>query len=175
LRFGRLGLGGFLVNFPWLPFFLALTGLAGGILLLRRFEIAYKRNFLGLAITVVALILALGFLADQVKLEKPASRFGPIKPLYHGQFEGEDWVVGEVLSVGQDELEVETPEGNQAIVAWDEKTRLPLGEDFQTGDLVRAVGEWQDGVLKAEGIMRSAGGPPPHFDQGRVRGRRFYQ
>lgn len=153
LQLGQPGLRAFLVNLPWRPLLLTIGGLAGGISLLRRYEISYKKSFLVLVIGLVALVFTFGFLLDQIRPEKRLAGLRPIRPLYEARFKGHDWVVGEVREVKEGELTVQTPEGKEVIVVWDEKTRMPLGVDFQKGDQIRAVGEWQNGSLKTKGIV----------------------
>ena len=118
-------------------------------------------------------------MVDRAKPEGPLGRLPPTRPLYQGHFKGEDWVVGEVLAIGDQQVTLQTPEGKEVVVTWDETTRLPLGGDFEEGNLVRAVGEWQDGTLKAKGILRHQGlphfqpnfSPGPAGNSGEVKGR----
>lgn len=154
LRLGQPGLRPFLVNFPWLPLVLAVGGIVGGIVLLRRYEISYKKSFLALAIGLVALVLTFGFFLDQLGANRSFSRLKPMKPLYKERFEGQDWVWGEVVKLDDNQLTIETKEEKKVIIIWNEKTKMPMETDFQKGDQVKAVGEWQNGTLKAKGILR---------------------
>jgi hypothetical protein len=47
---------------------------------------------------------------------------------------------------------IATPRGEEVKILLQEKTLLPVGSDFQVGERIRAVGEWQDEVFVAKGI-----------------------
>jgi hypothetical protein len=104
LWFGHFGLGPFLTIFPWLPFLIAVFGIMGGLALIRHYDISYKKSFLGLGIGLVALVLTTGFLLDQIGLNERVERLAPLRPLYQGQFRGQDWVVGEPRRRGRDDF-----------------------------------------------------------------------
>jgi hypothetical protein len=173
LRLGHPGLRPFLANFPWLPLVLAVGGLAGGIILLRRYEISYKKSFLALVIGLVGLVLTFGFLMDRLGANRPLSRLKPMKPLYETRFKGQDWVWGEVVAADDHQLTIKTKEGKELMIIWDEKTKMPPEADFKKDDQVKAVGEWQNGTLKAKGILHLKAKPlqKGRLGPGRVRGK----
>ena len=152
LGFGRFGLRPFLATFPWLLFLVAVGGLFGGLALLRRYDISYKKSFLGLAISLLVLILTAGFLLDFLGFNERARGLKPLGPLFPEQFAGEDWVVGEILEAKNGELVIVTPRGEEVTIKMDEKTLLPFGKDFAVGERIRAIGEWQQGSFMAKGI-----------------------
>jgi len=168
LRFGEFGLRPFFATFPWLPLFVAAIGFAGAAILLRHYEISYKKGFVGLVVGLLALVLTTGLLLDSAGFNERVGQFRPLGPLYQGPFyqgpfhrepfyqepfAGEDWVAGEVLKVGDKEIVVSTPAGKEVTIVWDKTTRLPLGSNFAVGDRVQAVGQWQDeDTFVAKGI-----------------------
>lgn len=144
LWFGQPGLRPFIFTFPWFRLLLAFIFIVLGIILLRRYEISYKKSFLALAISLAILVFTTGFLIDRIGFNEQVRRVPPMQPFYHNGFEGQGWVMGEVTETGEREIKIKTPEGKEVTVKWDEKTLLPLGSDFQIGERIRVIGEWQD-------------------------------
>jgi hypothetical protein len=167
LWFGQFGLRPFIFIFPWFRLFLASIFIILGIILLRRYEISYKKSFLALALSLVILVLTAGFLIDRIGFNEQVRRIPPMQPFYHNGFEGQEWVIGEIIETGEKEIKIETPEGKEVTVKWDEKTLLPLGSDFQIGERIRAIGEWQEETtFQARGI--SQGGMPWREEPGGI-------
>jgi hypothetical protein len=154
LWFGQFGLRPFFVTFPWLPFLVAIVGLLGGLVLLRRYEISYKKSFLGLAISLVVLILTTGFLLDFLGFNERVGQMRPLPPFYPGRFVDRDWVMGEISEIKAGEIIIITPQGEELSIVRDEKTFLPPDKKLTVGERIRAVGEWQEGVFIAKGISQ---------------------
>ena len=155
LSFGHFGLRPFLATLPWLSVLFALAGIVIGIYLLRRCDVSYRVSFFGLITGLVTLVLTLGLLLDLSGVsERVARRWD--QRLQQSQFSGRTWVVGQVTEVGEQRAVLVTPQGETVIVVWSEKTLLPFGADFEVGQRVRVVGEWQDDIFLATGI--SCGG-----------------
>ncbi len=169
LWFGQFGLRPFILTFPWFRLFLAFIFIILGIILLRRYEISYKKSFLVLAINLAILVLTVGFLADRIGFNERIERMPPLRPFYHNGFVGKDWVMGEIVEIGEKELKISTPEGEAIKISWDEKTLLPFGGNFKVGEGVGVVGEWLDEVVfQARGISRR--GMPWQRNKENVRG-----
>lgn len=152
LWFGRFGFRPFLATFPWVFLLIAIAGILGGLALLRRHDISYKKSFLGLVIALVVLVLIMGFVLDRIGFNERLERIKPLRPFYPGRFTNQDWVIGEIIKVEDKEITVSTPDGEEVKILRDEKTLLPFGGDFEVGDRIRAVGEWRDDVFVAKGI-----------------------
>lgn len=166
LWFGEFGLRPFLVIFPWLPLAISLAALFGGLALLKKHEVSYKKKFLGLVIAVVTFIAFFGWLLSRDGVHQRMASLRPFRPFYQQRFIDRDWVVGRVLAVEDNKLTLQTPAGEEMEVVWDEKTLLPFGSDFKEDQLIRVVGQREDDVFQAKGISR--GGmhfqkwPTPH-------------
>ena len=155
LWFGQYGIRPFLATFPWAAFVVAICGLVIGISLLRRYDISYKKSFVGLILGLIAVVLTVGWLMDLTGINERFERFGHMRGLYQEEFAGNDWIMGEVIAAEKDQLQIETPNGNQATIQWNDKTLLPFGSDFKVGDKIRAVGKWSSNTtFKAIGIGR---------------------
>ncbi len=85
LMLGRLGWRFFLLLFPWVPLIVAVGGLWGGAYLLRRFDLAYRKSFVGLVIALVAMVLALGWFFERVELGQRVMRIGQMRRLYQNE------------------------------------------------------------------------------------------
>ncbi len=155
LWFGEYGIRPFLATFPWAAFVVAICGLVIGISLLRRYDISYKKSFVGLILGLIAVVLTAGWLMDLTGINERFVRFGHMRGLYQEQFVGSDWIAGEVIAAESNQLQIETPNGDQATIEWNDRTLLPFGSDFKVGDKIRAVGKWSsDTTFEAVGIGR---------------------
>ena len=157
LWFGHSGLKPFLTVFPWWPLLLIVGGFAGGIILLKRRDVSYKKGFFALIIGLIISISTLGFLLDKMDFNRRTKGLKPLRPFYESQCIGEDWVFGSILEVKDKEIKLVTPTEEEILVEWDEETLLPLGSDFEVGERIKAIGEWQEEVFAAEGIVRNRG------------------
>ena len=184
LWFGEFGIRPFLATFPWLPLLLAVGGVVGGIMILRHYEVSYKKSFWGLAIGLVSLILVSGLLLDVLGFNErighfeqppPQGQFRPPqtlyrRPFYQEQFAGRNWVVGKITEVEDQRITITTPAREKVVVTWDKTTYLPFGSDFTVGEIIRAVGQWQDdNTFAAKGIGRG-GAYLPTINSNKVRG-----
>jgi len=152
LMFGEFGFRPFLATFPWLPLFISLAAILTGIILLKRYDISYKKSFLVLTIALAVLVLTMGFILDQIGFNERLERARPLPPFYPSHFTNQDWVMGEIIEIKEEELVITTPRGEEVRIFRQEETLLPFGGDFKVGERIRAVGEWQGEVFVAKGI-----------------------
>ena len=68
--------------FPGLPLLVAIAGIWGGTYLLRKFDVSYKKSFVGLVIAIVAMVLMMGFLLEKANVGPRMMRMRPLRPLY---------------------------------------------------------------------------------------------
>jgi hypothetical protein len=152
LMFGQFGLRPFLATFPWLPLLLGLAAIFGGMALLKHYDISYKKSFLVLAIVLTAFVLTVGFVLDRIGFNEKLERVRPLPPFYPSHFTNQDWVMGEITEVKEGEITITTPRGEKVRISIQKETLLPFGGDFQLGERIRVVGEWQNDVFVAKGI-----------------------
>jgi len=82
---GELKLQLMLESFPWWVPLLAISGIAAGVLLLKKYDFSYKKNFAPIAsIFIIAIILS-AFLIDLTGINDTWFRQGPMKRLYQKQ------------------------------------------------------------------------------------------
>jgi hypothetical protein len=181
LRFGGLGVRPFMSLFPWIPLVLSIGSVIGGVELLRRYDISYRKSFVVLVVVLILMVLVGGIALDRVRIGEKFAADKRLRPIYTRGFVGEDWVVGEVAEVNDGGLLIETPEGREVEVEWDEKTRFPSDQEFEKGEFVKAVGEWEGKVFAAQGIIRAdvqqrmmKDFPKHMYDRGgKIRGKMF--
>lgn len=154
LRFGFPGLRPFLTNFPWAILLLAIGGIAGGIYLLKKYEISYKKSFVGIVIVLITFVFVAGFILDRVGLNRRAQEIKPLHRFYRQQSAGGNWIAGKIVVMEKNLLTVELPDGTEVEVHWDKSTHFPTGANFVIGNHIRAVGEWEDDLFNARGIVK---------------------
>ena len=76
-----------LTSFPWWAPFLALVGLGIGILLLRKYDFSYKKNFTVIVLGFILAIFISGWLLDSTGIDTIWMRRGPMWRLYQ-QYDG---------------------------------------------------------------------------------------
>ena|SRR3989344_2919295 len=153
LRYGLAGGPVFFRLFPWKALLAALASLGIGLWLLKKYDISYRKSFAAISLSGIGMILALAFVADRTGINERLQLRPPLAPLYRQQFTQSDIIMGEVVDATDSAIVVQDPRTHENIeVSWDEQTKLPEGSDFQVGDKVGAMGEFVDGVFRAEGI-----------------------
>lgn len=152
LSFGSSGIAPFLAAMPWIPLLITILSFYGGLKLLQRYDISYKKNFLALGIGLVFTVIIVGLIIDRTNAHTRLQTFGPVKPFYRQHFVDKQFIVGQVTGSSQQQYSVATPNGQQVTVQTDESTHYPRGQDIQVGDTVHAIGQWQDDVFQAKGI-----------------------
>lgn len=152
LRFGPAGVGPFINAVPWVPLLITILSFYGGLKLLKRYDISYKKNFLALAIGLIFATIIVGLIIDRLDAHRPLRQFAPAKPLFRQHFVHKQYIVGQVTGTAEQEYSVATPNGQQVTVQTNDSTHYPFGQDIQIGDTVHVVGHWQEDVFQAKGI-----------------------
>ncbi len=162
LRFGLLGFRPFLEVFPWIPLLLAISGIWGGIYLLKKYDFSYKYNFISLAISTIIAIIGIGFISDYLGLPVFLQKLPVGQHFYAEKYANYNWVRGQLveLDVNANEAELQTPLGQEIIVIWVPKqTMMPSEDTFKVGQHWQVIGEWESTVFNAEAIQEIT--PPP--------------
>lgn len=172
LKFGRLGRSVFVEIFPWRSLALAVIGMGIGLWLWKQYGVSYKRSFVGVVLATISLVLVLGLFLDRTGVNEKLGKQRLAEPLYKMRFATDNWLVGEIIEVADKQLEIETPDGERITVNWDEKTKFPLGSEFEIGDKVRVVGEKQGDEFMAKGIGKGGLRWNQDFSKGIKNGKR---
>ena len=71
-----------LASFPWWAPVIALIGIIEGVLLLKKFDFSYKKNFLMIIIIFVGSIIIAGLVIDYLGVDSLWARGGMMRGLY---------------------------------------------------------------------------------------------
>jgi hypothetical protein len=152
LKFGRHGYLPFFHIFPWPMLILAIASIIIGIIIIRKYDISYKKSFLGIAVGLIIFAIIFGIVIDKTGFNERASKFPPMREMYHRESVGPDWLAGKIIQVSERQLTLLTPFEKKIIVRWDEDTLFPLGSDFIEDQQVRIIGQWRGEEFIAKGI-----------------------
>ncbi|MFH0853023.1 MAG: DUF5666 domain-containing protein [bacterium] len=151
-------LGPFIQNMPWLPLIVAVVGLGLGIWLLHKYEFSYKKAWKGIMIGFVGAGLVTGFVLDATGLPDQARELEIFRPLIEQDFSGDQWVLGKVSELDDEQITIVQPNGQTVIVLYDDQTVFRPPIQVQLNEFVRVIGDLEDGKYLAEDIIH---GQPP--------------
>jgi hypothetical protein len=153
LRYGAIGAPAFFRLFPFIPLVIAATGIFGGLALLKKYDISYKKNFLSISLSLIAGLITIALIADKVGINERLEKSPPLKAIYRQEFNQNDMLMGEIVSIKDNSMIVKNPRTNQeTVVTWDESTNIQNPDGFEAGDHVGVVGEKIDQEFFAKGI-----------------------
>lgn len=154
--FGSSGLTPLLHTIPWIPIFITILAFMAGIYLLKQYDFSYRANYTALAISLTLGVIIAGTILDHLGTNQPLRRVPPLQPLYQQNFVNSNRLVGTIISLDTSTATIISPEGIEAIIVWDENTRMPFGGQFAIGEAIQAVGSWDGDKFIAKGIARRA-------------------
>ena len=154
LDFGSAGISPMLLALPWIPFAVAIVSLSVGVWLLKKYDFAYKRSSLGLAVALVAALALAGAGVAKSGLIEELEEHAPhqLAPLFNYEAHRRGGLVGEIVTLADEELTLMTRRGDTVTVALDDDIHYPRGRELTTGQVVRLIGHWDDDVFEAHGI-----------------------
>ena len=165
LRYGHSGNLAFIRLFPFKPILISILGIIGGLALLKKYDISYKKSFLGISLGLIAGLTTIAIIADKVGVNDRLRETKPLKAVYKQDLTREDMLMGEVISASESSMIVKNPRTNQiTTLKWNNNTSIQNTDGFEIGDHVGAIGEMVDGEFNAEGIHEGGMGwrqPPP--------------
>jgi hypothetical protein len=165
LGMGPIGIPGLMGAMPWISLALSVFALAGGIVLLRRYDFSYRYRFAGVALVAILLVLLSGWGIERSGIPERMRERGALIGLYSPEA-GDAWVMGKVASTTDHGCMIVTRDGQEVAVRWDAGARVPP-VPLREGDLVRAVGQYDEGgIFVAEGIGRGKPGERSEFERG---------
>jgi hypothetical protein len=142
LRFGRPGLMAFLRNFPWFLIILIVFGITGGIFLIRKLDISYRKNILGIIAAIIGFILIFGLAIDKIGFNEKMSEVKQLESLYRIRPLRDQVIQGKLLNKSSSTIELIRPNGETVVIQLPEKmierkAMIPRGKDL------KAFGSWQ--------------------------------
>lgn len=159
LWFGSRGARAFVETFPVMYLVLAMVTLVGGVMILRKYDIAYKmkQEYLVVGLLMGLLVAILGM--ESMGLNTTLSKKRAVRALYMQYSAQQHWYKGQVDMVDRRRMMVKPLQNQRSLmVEWTENTSLPKGERFLPGEWVIMIGDWKGQIFVAEGIS-SVGNP----------------
>ncbi len=80
-------------NFPWWTPIIVIIGLVTGIILLKKYDFSYKRNFLFIILVFISAVLLAGILVDTLGFDNIWIKRGPMRKFYqqYGGNNKQEW------------------------------------------------------------------------------------
>ena len=161
-----VGLSPFGTPLPWLFLMVGLISIWIGILLIKKYDLSYKKNFVLIVGIFIVAILAFGLIIDNLGFNE---RSRPQKALHgmYRQFPKGDWLSGKVLEISENKILLEIAEGEKKEILLTNETKKPPFP-INIGDNIKIISKTEDGVITALGIgpeknKRRMMSPPPSF------------
>lgn len=145
-----VGLSPFITPLPWLVLIFGLIAIWLGILLIKKYDLSYKKNFILVAGIFIIAILIVGLVIDNLGFnERPRSQKA-LHKIYR-QFPTGDWLSGKVLEISETKILLETLEGENKEILINSETKKPPFP-INTGDNIRIISKVENEVITALGI-----------------------
>jgi hypothetical protein len=145
LGFGTPGIQPFVLIFPWKPFFIAIGGLLGGLVLLRNYDFSYKRNITGLVVATIFFILAMAAILDNLSASGRLQNVWVLENMYESSHSQKSWINGVVSSIEGHNMTILT-KFNGEVVAKTDKLESIVSQT-NIGEKIKAIGYWEDGTF----------------------------
>jgi hypothetical protein len=97
MSYGESGVNAFWLNIPVGALILSLISFVTGILLLRKFDICYKKNFPFIILGLLTVVVVLSFLIDRKGINKTLDQEKYLFNVYHNKYINPDWLIGTVI------------------------------------------------------------------------------
>jgi hypothetical protein len=155
-NFGARGYSLLLSHFPWGPTVVFIFGLFLLLIVLHRMTPTYRWPVVFLLVFVFTSSAVFGFLASRSAvhgvLANRAIRgqlpvFGKV---YQPHFQDDHAVVGQIISVNEDNCLLLTPDGETFTVYFTNETEYPKRYQPSVGDRIFVIGDEQDDSIEAD-------------------------
>ncbi len=163
LSFGRKGILAFLESFPYHWILIGLAFFVFASIVLSRYDISYKKPFkrilaiLLLSVFVAGAVISVSGVNEAIEDRVNQGHFPFLRPFY-GNRRGmwRNALLGEVAEVKSGGLMVDTAQERTVFVKFTENTLFPAGSEFNKGDYIQVLGEWEEEVFNAQ-VLQIAG------------------
>ena len=143
LYFGKPGFSAFITQFPWPLLLLAITGIVGGIFLVKKLDISYKKNLWGIIAALIGFVLIFGIAIDKTGINDKASCLKPLKSIYQTNTLRDQIIKGKVLESGSSSIEIINPNGEIVIIEIP-KNMIEKRQFMLDGDYISVFGSWKE-------------------------------
>lgn len=158
--FGARGWFVFLISLPWILIVFSLIFIVVLEILVRRYSFAYRRPLLYSAIGVILLVILGGAVVAGTPFHGRMFRYAiehrmPLAGDFYRGFgmpHSREIYPGKITEIASTSFMMQGQQGNELQVVVSQKTRLPLGMDFQEGDDVVVFGSREGDIISAFGV-----------------------
>ena len=141
-EFGPEAQSQFISAFPWLLAALFIVALASTWLLASKLEFAYKFRKYSLFGGVMGLVIALGLFTSLAGINDRIESSGPFRDLQTlREISDRKIIQGSIKEIGDGSLTIETTEGSEVKVEYDEETPIRGDFDLVVGEKIGVFGE----------------------------------
>jgi len=148
--YGSYGRLSFVESFPYMPLGIILCGLVFLTLLLRKFDISYKRSLGFVLILIIGIGISIAWYFSTIPLGNKLFTGGGRMMRMHGN-SGANFVFGTVNAIAIDSITVADASGKTYTIKTTDSTHYPYGAP-SVGDTVRSVGTWDGSTFIATGV-----------------------
>lgn len=151
LSFGRKGILAFLESFPYHWILIGLAFFVFASIILSRYDISYKKPFkrvlviLLLLVFIAGVIISVSGVNEAIEDRVNQGHFRFLRAFYgkrHGMWRNA--LLGEIAEVKSDGLMVDIDQERTVFIKFTDNTLFPAGSDFNKGDYIRVLGEWEE-------------------------------
>ena len=128
LAMGRPGFGMFLRHFPWTRLALSLASLAGGVVLLKKLDISYKKSMSFISVVLLVGIITGGFVIDRTGFNEHLKKAPLGKRIYNQRIQDPRWLMGTVTENAGIYILVRDLEGSVIKVLAQEYPNVKVGD-----------------------------------------------
>jgi len=159
--FGFLGLAVLLKTLPWLLLLLVIIFLVSLEALVKRYSFGYRNPLVysvGLIVLLAVLgsVLISGFEFHERLFERARNSRLPLVGYWYREYGTpslEHTQVGIIKDINDSELVLTSLNGEDITIKISEETNFPKGRNLRSGDRIMVIGENEDGVVEAQGLL----------------------
>ncbi len=162
--FGLRGISAFLASLPWILLVAGFIFLVLLEIMVRHYSFAYRKPLLYSLLGIVVIVTSASIVILQTSFHEglyvrahtgSLPIIGQLYSSYEAeQGQGSNVHIGMIREMTEDGFKIESPQGGTVLIAITSQTSFPYGIDFQNGDRIIVLGDWDDNIIHAFGIRR---------------------
>lgn len=161
LVFGKIGLKAFFESFPYIWVIMAIGFFIIAALLIKKYDISYKKPYIGLllimfiSILLISGVMVVSGLNENLERGVQQGKHLFLKPFWGREINktNRNSIIGEIVEIKEETINIKNKE-REIEINYDENTRLPKNGNFQEGEWIRAIGEYSENEdFQAKGII----------------------
>lgn len=141
LAFGVSGLLPFIFVFPWKVLILALSTVVIGVFLVRMSTGTVHLRIITVALTIVVVTLTGAIILSKLKINRRLAHVMPVSFLYDNVTKGDNWIMGCVLAIQGNYMQIRDFDGITTDVDISRSSRQQFTAEL-VGAQIEMMGEW---------------------------------